>query len=39
VGALMITVFYKITLSVREGAEAWIEERPTPPLPAVTGSQ
>jgi molybdopterin-containing oxidoreductase family membrane subunit len=35
VGALMITVFYKITLSVREGAETWIEDRPTIPLPAV----
>ena len=35
VGALMITVFYKIALSVREGAEIWIEERAATPLPAV----
>jgi molybdopterin-containing oxidoreductase family membrane subunit len=35
VGALMITVFYKITLAVREGAETWIEERLTNPLPTV----
>ena len=35
VGALMITVFYKITLSVREGTETWIEDRPTVPIPAV----
>ena len=35
VGALMITIFYKITLSVREGAETWIEERAATPLPAV----
>jgi hypothetical protein len=27
VGALMITIFYKIALSVREGAETWAEER------------
>ena len=35
VGALMITIFYKITLSVREGAETWVEERAATPLPAV----
>jgi len=35
VGALMITIFYKITLSVREGAETWIEDRASTPLPAV----
>jgi len=35
VGALMITVFYKITLSVREGAEIWIEDRAAVPLPAI----
>ena len=34
-GALMITIFYKITLSVREGAETWIEEPAVAPLPAV----
>ena len=39
VGALMITVFYKITLSVREGAEAWIEEHPAVPLTAAPGPQ
>jgi hypothetical protein len=35
VGTLMITVFYKITLLVREGAEAWVEERAASPLPAI----
>ncbi len=35
VGALMITIFYKITLSVREGAETWIEEAAAAPVPAV----
>ena len=35
VGALMITIFYKITLSVRERAETWVEERAATPLPAV----
>jgi molybdopterin-containing oxidoreductase family membrane subunit len=35
VGALMITIFYKITLSLREGAGTWIEERAATPLPAV----
>jgi molybdopterin-containing oxidoreductase family membrane subunit len=34
-GALMITIFYKITLSVREGAETWVEEPAATPLPAV----
>jgi molybdopterin-containing oxidoreductase family membrane subunit len=34
VGALMITIFYKITLSVRDGAETWSEERTLTPLPA-----
>ena len=32
VGALMITVFYKITLAVREGTETWVEERAAIPL-------
>ncbi|MFZ0962116.1 MAG: NrfD/PsrC family molybdoenzyme membrane anchor subunit [Terriglobia bacterium] len=34
VGALMITFFYKITLSVREGAGTWVEEGATTSLPA-----
>jgi molybdopterin-containing oxidoreductase family membrane subunit len=33
-GALIITIFYKITLSVREGGETWIEERTLTALPA-----
>jgi hypothetical protein len=35
VGALMITIFYKITLSVREGVETWAEEGTATPLAAV----
>jgi hypothetical protein len=35
VGALMITIFYKITLSVREGGETWAEEGTATPLAAV----
>ncbi len=35
VGALMITIFYKITLSVREGAGTWTEARAATPLPVV----
>jgi hypothetical protein len=35
VGALLITIFYKITLSVREPAKTWAEEPATTPLPAV----
>jgi Ni/Fe-hydrogenase subunit HybB-like protein len=35
VGALMVTIFYKITLAVREGTETWMEEHAEAPLAAV----
>jgi len=35
VGALMISVFYKIALGVREGTQKWSEEASGAPLPAV----
>jgi Ni/Fe-hydrogenase subunit HybB-like protein len=35
IGALMVTIFYKITLAVREGTETWMEEHAEAPLVAV----